>query len=90
MLLAALRAAGNGAASGPVVSTDLFYGATCAEDGAIALDLTTAAVFAVAARHGVRAAAVLAVGRGRRRADRARGLEAAEVELGRVAAAALV
>jgi uridine phosphorylase len=74
-LFAALRAAGNGALVGPVVSVDVIDGQ---RPGAVAVDLTTAAVFAVAARHGVPAACVLAVG------------EEAEVELGRVAAAALV
>jgi len=90
VLLAALRAGGNGATSGTIVSTDLFYGATWAEDGAIAQDLTTAAVFAVAARHGVRAAAVLAVAEAGGERIEPEALEAAEVELGRVAAAALL
>ena len=76
-LLAALRAAGNGAVAGPVVSADVMDGQW---PGAVALDLSTAALFAVAARHGVPAACVLAVGD----PD-----EPAEAELGRVAAAAV-
>ena len=76
MLFAALRAAGNGAVVGPVVSADILGGEW---PGAVALDLTTAAVFAVAMRHGVPAACVLA----------ARPEESeAEAELGRVAASA--
>jgi uridine phosphorylase len=76
-LLAALRAAGNGAVVGRVVSADVMDGS---HPDAVALDLSTAALFAVAARHGVPAACVLAVSE----LD-----EAAETELGRVAAAAL-
>jgi uridine phosphorylase len=75
-LLAALRAAGNGAVAGPIVSADVMDGQW---PGAVALDLSTAALFAVAARRGVPAACVLAVGE----PD-----ENAEAELGRVAAAA--
>lgn len=90
-LLAALRAAGDGAASGLVVSTDLYYDPRRDGTGAVALDLTAGAVFAVAARHGVAAAAVLAVsdrlGAGERIEPDA--LEHAEIELGRVGAAAL-
>jgi uridine phosphorylase len=89
-LLAALRAAGNGALVGPVVSADLLGPERWGDSGAVALDLSTAALFAVAARHGARAACVLAV------SDSPTGggiepeaLEHAEVELGRVAAAAL-
>lgn len=89
-LLAGLQAAADGAASGRIVSTDLYYAPAPAGD-ALAVDLTTGAILAVAARDGAAAAAVLAV------ADRlATGerldpdaLEHAEVELGRVGAAAL-
>lgn len=82
-LLAALRAAGNGALVGPVVSADVLGGSWA---GAVALDLSSAAVFAVAARGGARAACVLAVvDDGMEPA----AIEGAEVELGRVAAAAL-
>ena len=77
-LLAALQAAGNGALVGAVVSADLLDGRW---PDAVALDLSTAALLAVAARHDARAACVLAVGE----PD-----EAAEAELGRVGAAALV
>jgi uridine phosphorylase len=76
-LFAALRTAGNGAVVGPVVSADVMGGGW---PGAVALDLSTAALFVVAARHGARAACVLAVGE----PD-----EQAEAALGRVAAAAL-
>jgi uridine phosphorylase len=90
-LLAALRAACGGAAVGVVISTDLYYDPARGSDDAVALDLTAGAVLAVAARHGVAAAAVLAVsdrlGAGERIDPEA--LEAAEVELGRVGAAAL-
>jgi uridine phosphorylase len=72
-LFAALRAAGNGAVVGPIVSADVLGGQW---PDAVALDLSTAALFAVAVRHGVPAACVLARD------------EATEAELGRVAAAA--
>jgi uridine phosphorylase len=91
-LLAALRAAGNGAATGVVQSGDLYYGADTAATDAVAIDLTAGAVFAVAARHGVAAACVLAVSdllAGERRRIDPETLEHAEVELGRVGAAAL-
>jgi uridine phosphorylase len=90
-LLAALRAAGAGAAAGVVISTDLYYAPRHDGGDAVALDLTSGALFAVAARHGAAAAAVLAVSD--RLADGARiepeALEAAEVELGRVGVSAL-
>jgi uridine phosphorylase len=87
-LVAALVAAGNGAATGRVLTTDLYYGEAGDAD-AIAADLTSGAVLAVAARHGLPAACVLAVTeRGDERLD-PDGIEAAEVELGRVGAAAL-
>ena len=66
-LLAALRRAGDGlAVSGRVVSTDLFYGAEDREHawidaGAIAVEMETATVFALAARRGVMAASALLV-----------------------------
>ena len=84
-LLAGLRAAGNGAVVGPVVSADLLDRDPWASSGAVALDLSTAALFAVAARRGARAACVLAVTGARIEPDT---LERAEAELGRVAAAA--
>jgi uridine phosphorylase len=91
-LLAALHAAGNGAASGVVQSGDLYYGVDTSAGGAVAVDLTAGAVFAVAARHGVPAACVLTVSDvlvGERRRIEPEALEHAEVELGRVGAAAL-
>ena len=89
-LLTALRAAGNGAASGVVVSTDLYYAPAPASD-ALAVDLTSVALFAVAARHGVAAACVLAVADRLPAGDRIDpdALEQAEAELGRVGAAAV-
>jgi purine-nucleoside phosphorylase len=74
-----------------VLSTDLYYAPDRDGGGAVALDLTAGAVFAVAARHGVAAAAVLAVSDRLTTGERIdpEALEAAEVELGRVGAAAL-
>jgi uridine phosphorylase len=90
-LLAALRAAGEDAVVGEVVSVDL-YSDPGAWPGAVAVDLSAAALLAVAARHGAKAACVFAVsdvlGAERRRID-AEALERAEVELGRVGAAAV-
>jgi uridine phosphorylase len=82
-LLAALRAAGNGAVTGAIVTADVLDDGrprSFLSAGAVALDLSTAAVLAVAARHGAHAACVLAV---------AEPDEEAESALGRVAAAAL-
>ena len=91
-LLAGLRAAGGEAAVGEVVSVDL-YSAPGHWERAVAVDLSAAALFAVAARHGARAACVLCVSdllsRERRRID-PEALERAEVALGRVGAAALL
>ena len=91
-LLAGLLAAGNGAATGVVQSGDLYYGADTSAGDAVAVDLTAGAVFSVAARHGVAAACVLTVSDvlvGERRRIEPEALEHAEVELGRVGAAAL-
>jgi uridine phosphorylase len=91
-LLAALIAAGDSAACGRVVTTDLYYAADrVSPDGTVAVDLTSGAVLAVAARHGVAAACVLAVADrlGTRERIAPEALEAAEAELGRVGAAAL-
>jgi uridine phosphorylase len=74
-----------------VVSTDLFYDT---EDrvgewlaaGAVAVELQTAAIFTVAARHGVEAASALLVVGPDLEPD---ALRAAELELGRLAIAAL-
>ena len=99
-LLAGLRAAaGAGGATGPVVSTDLFYdpdprrAAEWVAAGALAVEMEAATILAVARRRGVAAACVLAVsdllgGGERRRIDPER-LERAERDLGRLAAAAL-
>jgi uridine phosphorylase len=89
VLLAALVAAGDGAAFGRVVSTDLYY-APAPEADALAVDLTTAAILAVAARDGAAAAAVVAVSDRIASGERLDpdALERAEVELGRVGAAA--
>jgi uridine phosphorylase len=84
--------------AGLVVSTDLFYDPDPAredawrEAGAIAVEMETAALFAVGARRGVEVAAVLAVtdlvGPPRERID-ADGLRAAGSAVGRAGAAAL-
>lgn len=95
-LLAALAAHAD--REGAIVSTDLFYDpdATRAErwraTGAIAVEMEAAAILAVAARRGIRAACVLAVsdsvaGGGERIEPEA--LEAAAGRLGRAALAAL-
>jgi uridine phosphorylase len=88
-LLAALRAAGNGAVIGTVASTDLHYDAPGSPRGAIASDLSTGALFAVAARRGAKAACVLAISEAQGVRIEQDALEAAEAELGRVGAAAL-
>ncbi len=85
--------------AGPVVSTDLFYDPDPSRpvrwraDGALAVEMEAASVFAVAARRGVRAACLLAVtdtlpGAGERIGSAA--LEQASLRLGREALAALV
>ena len=88
-LLAALRAAGNGAVTGTVASTDLHYDAVAAPPSAVASDLSTGALFAVAARRGAKAACVLAISEAQGVRIEQDALEAAEAELGRVGAAAL-
>jgi uridine phosphorylase len=91
-LLAALRAAGATAAVGPVVSADLFYDPRpdrWAGSGAIAVDLSAAALLAVAAGHGAAAACVLTVSHSLTEQIDPEALEHAEIELGRVGAAAL-
>jgi uridine phosphorylase len=81
--------------AGTVVSSDLFYDpraderASWAAAGAVAVDLETAAVLAVARRRGIRAAAVLAVvARGDERLD-AEAIADAGVRLGHAALEAL-
>jgi DeoD family purine-nucleoside phosphorylase len=87
-----------GRRTGAVVTTDLFYDADqarparWAESGAVAVEMEAAAVLAVAARHGLAAACILIVSdllaSGTRERISVDALEAAEVELGRAAAAA--
>jgi uridine phosphorylase len=77
--------------AGTVLSRDLFYDRRrgAGPGGAIAADLETAAVLAVARRRGIRAAAILAVvARGDERLD-AEAVADAGVRLGRAALAAL-
>jgi uridine phosphorylase len=91
-LLAALRAAGDGAAVGPVVSADLYYDPRPDRwlgSGVVAVELSAAALFAVAGRHGVASACVLTVSDSPAGRIDSEALERAEVELGRVGAAAL-
>jgi uridine phosphorylase len=88
-LLAALRA---DRWTGLVVTIDLFHDPDPARSnraGAIAIDLATAALFAVAARHGAAAASALIVAHRAGEHLAAEALERAEVELGRAGAAAL-
>ena len=100
-LLAGLRAAADGAVTGLVVSSDLFYGGGRVPDleraeawaraGALAVEMEAATLLAVAGRREVAAAIVLAVSDtvadGTRIGQEA--LERAEAELGRAALAAL-
>ncbi len=98
-----LRSAGSsGSRSGRVVSSDLFYSADPSEDresawaaaGAVAVDMETATLFALAARRGVQAASVLGVsdliapGTKRKRID-VEGLEAVGERLGSLCSVAL-
>jgi DeoD family purine-nucleoside phosphorylase len=98
-LLAALLAAGGGeVASGALVSTDLFYDGPDGEEqrwlaaGARAVEMEAATLFALAARRGVRAAAIVIVSdlvvpaHVRIEPDE---LEAAEIRLGELGARAL-
>jgi uridine phosphorylase len=92
-LLGALGAtAAQRRTNGVVLSADLFYDPEperWAATGAVAVDLATAALFAVAARRGAAAACVLAVTRAGDRLIDPEELERAEVEMGRVAAASV-
>jgi uridine phosphorylase len=88
-LVAGLRAAGS-AAVGEVVSSDLWYDPRpTAWEGAVAVELSAAALLAVAARYGARAACVLVVSESPAGRLDPEALERAEAELGRVGAAAL-
>ena len=98
-VLARLRAAaGDGGASGAIVSSDLFYDgedgaeASWRAAGALAVEMETATLFALARRRGLRAGAALIVSDiilpERRRID-AEALRDAEHRLGELALAAL-
>jgi uridine phosphorylase len=83
------RLAAHAQHAGPVLSVDVFYGEGAAQ-GALARDLETAALAAVAARHDVAFGSVLAViadAHGRRLDDD--GVTAAGEAVGRAGAAAL-
>jgi DeoD family purine-nucleoside phosphorylase len=98
LLRSLLKAAGYAAQSGKVVSTDLFYdGPEGAEDewlraGALAVEMETAALFALSRRRGLQAASLLVVSdlltpsRIRIEPD---ALRAGELRLGEVGLAAL-
>jgi DeoD family purine-nucleoside phosphorylase len=94
-----LQAAGDDGRRGPVVSTDLFYdGEAGAEegwraDGALAVEMETATVFALGRRRGLRTASVLIVSDvllPERRRIETEALHEAEHRLGELAFAALV
>jgi DeoD family purine-nucleoside phosphorylase len=88
LLDALRRCTPNGALAGPIVSTDLFYDpdpARWRHTGALARDLETAALLTVASRRDARAASVLAVRRSGEGVIEPDALEAAELELGRLA-----
>ncbi|HUB75683.1 MAG TPA: hypothetical protein VL977_01440 [Solirubrobacteraceae bacterium] len=98
-LAGALRRGSPGARSGPVVTTDLFYEVTAARfeewaaAGALAIEMESAALFAVGRLRGVAVASVLAVtdvlGGGRERIEPA-ALAAAGIAVGRAGMAALI
>jgi DeoD family purine-nucleoside phosphorylase len=85
------------AAAGPVVSTDLFYGAEdreagWREAGALAVEMEAATLFALAAQHGVQAGCALIVSDllfDSRARIKAGELQEAELRLGRLALEAL-
>ena len=99
-LLAGLQAAaGEGARTGAVVSTDLFYDDRAGQErlwsraGALAVEMETATLFALAARRGVQAASLLLVSdllAGERVRIDVDGLRAAEPRLGQVGLRALL
>jgi DeoD family purine-nucleoside phosphorylase len=98
MLDALLRACGGEIRTGPVVTTDLFYDGVPGSEqrwlaaGALAVEMETAALFALAARHGFEAGSLLIVSdlllprRTRIEEDR---LRTAERRLGELAARSL-
>jgi uridine phosphorylase len=87
-LLTALR--GGAGVVGDVVSTDLYYDPRPARwERAVAVELSSAALLAVAGRRGVRAASVLVVSESPGGRIEPEALERAEVGLGRVGAAAV-
>ena len=98
LLESLLAASGSGARSGIVASTDLFYDGRVGEEqrwtqaGAVAVDMETATLFALARLRELQAASLLLVtdllAGGRRRID-ADALRGGENRLGEVAAAAL-
>ena len=82
--------AGADGVVGEVVSTDLYYDPRPERwEGAVAVDLSTAALLAVAAGHGARAACVLVVSESPAGRIEHEALERAEVAAGRAGAAAL-
>jgi uridine phosphorylase len=99
LLASLLESAPAGVARGGVVSTDLFYDVPAGREqewvreGARAVEMETATLFALASRHDLRAGSILAVSDllspSRLRIGAAE-LEAAELRLGQVAVAALL
>jgi DeoD family purine-nucleoside phosphorylase len=97
-LLALLRDADEQPVRGPVVSSDVFYDdrpgveQSWVAEGALAVEMETATLYALAAKHGVQAAALLLVSdllrpeRSRIRPDQ---LQEGEARLGAIAARAL-
>jgi uridine phosphorylase len=86
------RTAGPAAQRGVVASCDIHdpvLAAAWVQEGALAADLATAAVFAAAGRHGAAAGAVLGITRARGERLGEDELEALEAALGAAAAAAL-
>jgi DeoD family purine-nucleoside phosphorylase len=98
LLAGLLDEAGPEVASGPVVSTDLFYDAEertdwWRRDGALAVEMETATLFALAERHQVDAASVLLVTdllEDARERLEPEAMHAGEIELGRLALAGLI
>jgi DeoD family purine-nucleoside phosphorylase len=98
LLARLLAAAGPGSAHGPIVSTDLFYDSRDGSEahwrsqGALAVEMETATLFALAARRGLRAGCVLIVSDlvlPERRRIETEALHHAEHRLGELAMAAL-